>query len=160
MSWDDAERASKGKFIKLSHEGDRVVGVFLGEPCVTEQVWNDTTKAYEVYDPRKHVGIRPSVKYAMNFWDSSDGEVRVVRGNRNFFVALKNVRTKYGLDKWIFEVAQSSADPKKPNLTILPEKQIDAATADAVTGAVLHDLQALLGGQAQPEADDGDAIPF
>jgi hypothetical protein len=143
-----------GIFVRLASNGDKVTGVFCGEPHAREVVW--TGDRYETFDTKNPAhqadGKRPSLRVAINFFVLADGAMKVIEGGTQWFKDVLKVRDKYGLDKWSFEIERhgEAGDPKT-KYTILPEEKIDAALRQQIAGAQAHDLEAAVGG-----AGDGD----
>ena len=143
-----------GIFVRLASNGDKVTGVFCGEPHAREVVW--TGERYETFDAKNPAhqadGKRPSLRVAINFFVLAEGAMKVIEGGTQWFKDVLKVRDKYGLDKWSFEIERhgEAGDPKT-KYTILPEEKIDAALRQQIAGAAAHDLEAVVGG-----AGDGD----
>ena len=135
--------------------GDKVTGVFCGEPHAREVVW--TGERYETFDAKNPAhqadGKRPSLRVAINFFVLAEGAMKVIEGGTQWFKDVLKVRDKYGLDKWSFEIERhgEAGDPKT-KYTILPEEKIDAALRQKIEGAQAHDLEAVVGGAG--EGDD------
>ena len=95
-----------GIFVRLASNGEKVTGVFCGEPFAREVVW--TGERYEAFDPKNAAhqadGKRPSLRVAMNFFVIADGAMKVIEGGTQWFKDVLKVRDKYGLDKWSFEI--------------------------------------------------------
>jgi hypothetical protein len=143
-----------GIFVRLASNGDKVTGVFCGEPHAREVVW--TGERYETFDAKNPAhqadGKRPSLRVAINFFVLAESAMKVIEGGTQWFKDVLKVRDKYGLDKWSFEIERhgEAGDPKT-KYTILPEEKIDAALRQQIAGAQAHDLEAAVGG-----AGDGD----
>jgi hypothetical protein len=144
-----------GIFVRLASNGDKVTGVFCGEPHAREVVW--TGERYETFDAKNPAhqadGKRPSLRVAINFFVLAEGAMKVIEGGTQWFKDVLKVRDKYGLDKWSFEIERhgEAGDPKT-KYTILPEEKIDAALRQQIAGAAAHDLEAVVGGAG--EGDD------
>jgi hypothetical protein len=160
MAKDLAEKhaSTGGVFVRLANNGDKVTGVFCGEPFAREVVW--TGERYEAFDPKNpsHTadGKRPSLRVAMNFFVLAEGSMKVIEGGTQWFKDVLKVRDKYGLDKWSFEIERrgDAGDPKTKYM-ILPEEKIDAALRARIAEAQLHDVEATVGGAS----DDEDPKP-
>jgi hypothetical protein len=74
-------------------------------------------------------------------------EVKVLEQGAVFFKDLVQVRGKYGLDKWAFEVQRHGAakDPKT-TYSILPERQLTPEEQRAFQALPVHDLGKLYAG--------------
>jgi len=141
----DKHANSGGIFIRLTGDGDKIVGAFCGEPFPREVVWNG--ERYEDFDPDVHTDKRPSLRVMLNFFVPAEGEMKVIEGGTVWFKDVLKVRDKYGLDKWLFEVERhgEAGDPKT-TYTILPEEKLDDAHKGEIAGAGVHDLGALVSG--------------
>lgn len=135
-----------GIFLRLVNDGDKVVGVFCGEPFTREVVWMGDR--YETYDPAIHEGKRPTLRVLLNFFVPAEGAMKVIEGGTVWFKDVLKVRGKYGLDKWSFEIERHGAagDPKT-TYSILPEEKLGIETLAAIEKAGLHDLSAISAGQ-------------
>lgn len=166
-AWDQAKQfadkhaSTNGLFVRLTSDGDKVLGAFCGDPFVRQVLW--TGERYESYDPEnpdhRGAGKRPSMRVSLNFFVPSDNAMKVVEGNAQWFKDVCKVRDKYGLDKVLFEIERhgESGDPKT-TYTILPDAPIDAELRQRIAAAALHDLAAVVGGDADrgaPEAASG-----
>lgn len=162
-AWDTAKgleekhASAGGIFVRLASNGDKVTGVFCGEPHAREVVW--TGERYETYDDANPAhradGKRPSLRVAINFFVPAEKAMKVIEGGTQWFKDVLKVRDKYGLDKWSFEVERhgEAGDPKT-KYTILPEEKIDAALRQQIAEAPLHELEAVVGGAGE---EDGAA---
>ena len=161
-AWDTASRLAEkhanqgGIFVRLTSNGDKIVGAFCGEPFAREVVW--TGERYETYDPDVHTDKRPSLRVMLNFFVPAEQDMKVIEGGTNWFKDVLKVRDKYGLDKWLFEIERhgEAGDPKT-TYSILPEEKFDAALRRQIADAELHDLAALSSGEASGDkGDKGD----
>jgi len=141
----DKHASSGGIFIRLTGDGDKVIGAFCGEPFPREVVW--TGDRYETFDPDVHTDKRPSLRVMINFYVPAEQDMKVIEGGTVWFKDVLKVRDKYGLDKWLFEVERhgEAGDPKT-TYTILPEEKLDDAHKGEIAGAGVHDLGALVSG--------------
>jgi len=176
-AWDVAEdqmnkHDNGGLFVRLQNDGDKVVGVFVGDPLPREVVWTGEKYA-EMNTPEAERaaqdGKRPTLKVGINFYDLGDKSLKVYEMNVGTFKTLVKLRKKYGLDAWAFEVERQGAkgDPKT-KYSILPEHQLDDRQIDTIAHLELHDLSRRLGGKAANDncaqsttrTDCHDDIPF
>ena len=160
-AWDAASRLADkhanqgGIFVRLTSNGDKIVGSFCGEPFAREVVW--TGERYETYDPSVHTDKRPSLRVMLNFFVPAEGDMKVIEGGTNWFKDVLKVRDKYGLDKWLFEIERhgEAGDPKT-TYSILPEEKLDDELRAGIAGADPHDLAALSSGDATVSDKSGD----
>lgn len=149
--------AANGVFVRLANNGDKVTGVFCGEPFAREVIW--TGDKYEIYNAdnpaHQSTGKRPSLKVAINFFVLPEGEMKIVEGSTQWFNDLLKVRDKYGLENWSFEIERhGEAKDPKTKYSILPEDKIDSQLRARIAGAELHDLMAVLLNEADAKKDD------
>ena len=131
-----------GIFVRLASNGDKVTGVFCGEPHAREVVW--TGERYETFDAKNPAhqadGKRPSLRVAINFFVLAEGAMKVIEGGTQWFKDVLKVRDKYGLDKWSFGIERrgDAGDPKTKYM-ILPEEKIEAEVHEGEGGVRQRD---------------------
>ncbi|HEY3447289.1 MAG TPA: hypothetical protein VGK67_13030 [Myxococcales bacterium] len=139
-------------WLKLANDGDKAKVVVLGDPFPREVCFADGK--YMPFDEKlKAEGHKPSLRVAFNVAMLDTKEVKVLEQGVVFFKDLCQVREKYGLDKWAFEIRRNGAakDPKT-TYSILPEHQLTPAQQEEFKKLALHDLAALYQGTATAEA--------
>ena len=163
--WQQTEEMAKkheqggSLWLKLANHGDKVVVVFLGEPFPREVCFLDGK--YLPYDDKaKALGGKPSLRVALNVALYDTKEVKVLEQGVVFFKDLVQVRDKYGLEKWAFEVQRHGAakDPKT-TYSILPEHQLTGEQRQAFQGLPLYDLEKLYSESPEPDAGGAPAEP-
>ncbi len=145
-TWQDAERLAQkhtkqgtGLFVRLTNDGDKIVGAFCGQPYAREVVW--VSGHYENYNPHAHEGLVPSLKVMLNFYVPAEKDMKIIEGGSGWFKNILAVRDKYGLDKWLFEIVRrGKAGDKKTTYSILPEKEMSFEDRAAIKMAGLHEL--------------------
>lgn len=155
--WETAKDLSKkhaeagGLFVELKDHGDKVAGVFCGEPYAREVVWDDED-GYTPYDPHgKHAGQRANLRVALNFYVPAVGGMKIIEGGSRWFKSILAVRAKFPLDQWSVEIErQGGARDPKTTYTVLPHEQLDAATRAKIASMPLHDLERVLAGDTEP----------
>lgn len=161
-SKDLADRHSEGAgpWLRLANDGDKAVGVFLGDPFPREVHFVERyVTCAGASCPHCGDGKRPSLRVAINFHTGK--ELRVFEMGTVTFKDLLKVRDKYGLDKWSFEIERhgESGDPKT-TYSILPEERLSEKQLAEIKKLELHDLQKLYEEQDQDEEKAGkDAKP-
>ena len=163
-AWDQARSLAEqhanqgGIFVRLTNNGDKIVGAFCGEPHAREVIW--TGDRYEVFDDGNaaHTGKRPSLRVMLNFFVPAESAMKVIEGGTVWFKDVLKVRDKYGLDKWLFEIERhgESGDPKT-TYSILPEEKLDDEMRARIAAADPHDLASIGSGDA--DASDSKAQP-
>ncbi len=147
--WQETEELAKkhdqggSTWVKLPSDGDKTVVVFLGEPYPREVCFLDGK--YVRFDEKlKEQGQKSSLRVALNVALYDTKEVKVLEQGVVFFKDLVQIRAKYGLDKWAFEVQRHGAakDPKT-SYSILPEHQLTPEQQKEFQALPLHDLEKL-----------------
>ena len=163
--WETAKDLSKkhaeagGLFVQLKDHGDKIAGVFCGEPYAREVVWNDED-GYTPYDPNgKHAGQRASLRIALNFYVPAEGAMKIIKGGSQWFKGILAVRAKFPLDQWSVEIErQGAARNPKTTYTVLPHEQLDAATRAKIASMPLHDLERVLASNGEPSGAASSAV--
>jgi hypothetical protein len=159
-TWDYAKRlaekhaAAGGIFVRLQNDGDKVVGAFCGEPFAKEVYW-DGQKYSD--SPPEGVAAKPSLRVSLNFYSPAEGAMKIIEGGTAWFKDVLEVKDKYGLEKWTFEVKRrgKKGDPKT-KYSILPDAQVDDAMRARIDAAGLHDLGSVAG---SADADETAPAP-
>ena len=147
-AWDKAKRKAEehaqqsGVFAKLANDGDRVVGVFVGDPYAREVVW--TGERYETFDPDSPTPKegRKTLRVSLNFFVPADNAMKVIEGGTTWFKDVLKIKEKYGVKNWQFEVERhGDAGNPKTTYSILPEEKIDDELRARIEAAELHDLE-------------------
>jgi len=137
-----------GAWLKLANDGDTAVVVFLGQPHPREVVFLDNK--YVPFDEKlKALGHKSSLRVALNVAVYGTREVKVLEQAVTFFNTLMELRAKYGMEKWAFEVKRRGAakDPKT-TYSILPDRQLTEEEMAAFQELRLHDLAKLYAAEA------------
>jgi len=167
-AWDQAEglvdkhsSGAGGLFVRLTNNGDKIVGAFVGDPFAREVHW--TGERYEVCtgDGCKHCqesGKRPSLRVSMNCYARKERARKVIEGGVTWFKDLLKVRDKYGLDKWTFEVERhgDAGDPKT-TYTILPDEKLTDEQREEIAALQLHDLEKVTSGDSSSSSGSFDS---
>jgi hypothetical protein len=146
-AWDNAKElaekhaAAGGIFVRLQNDGDKVVGVFCGEPYAKEVYW-DGEKYSDT--PPEGAAAKPSLRVSLNLFVPAVGAMKIIEGGTAWFKDVLEVKEKYGLEKWTFEIKRrgKKGDPKT-KYSILPDTQVDDAMRARIAAAGLHDLGAI-----------------
>jgi hypothetical protein len=143
-----AERHTSSNFLRLANDGDKVVGVFVGEPLSREVVWTGE-KYLDVKNPEaeKYLkkGRSSSLRVAMNFYIPAEKAVKVYEMGAVVFKDVYKLRDKYGLDTWAFEIERHGGKgDNKTSYTILPEQRLDDGMRREIAQLELHDLEKVL----------------
>lgn len=147
--WERTEEMAKkhdmegSNWLRLANDKDSAVVVFLGEPFPREVCFVDGR--YELFsDEHKARGLKSSLRVAFNVALYDTKEVKVLEQGVVFFKDLLQVRDKYGLDKWAFEVQRhGAAKDLKTTYSILPEHQLSPDEQKEFQALPLHDLEKL-----------------
>jgi hypothetical protein len=152
-----AERHTSTTFLRLTNDGDKVVGVFVGEPLAREVVWTGE-KYLDAKSPEaeKYLkkGRSSSLRVAMNIYVLAENVVKVYEMGATVFKDVFKLRDKYGLDTWAFEIERHGGKgDNKTSYTILPEQRLDDAMRRKIAQLELHDLEKVL---SSTDDSDGD----
>jgi hypothetical protein len=156
-AWDTAKAlaekhvAAGGIFVRLQSDGDKIVGVFVGEPYAKEVYW-DGTKYSDT--PPEGAAVKASLRVSLNIFVPAEGAMKIIEGGTAWFKDVIAVRDKYGIDKYAFEITRrgKKGDPKT-KYTILPDVPVDDSMRARIAATPLHDLGAIGTGS------DADADP-
>jgi len=157
MSWESSKtvadkHASGGKYVRLKDDGDKVQGVFVGEPESREVVYDKDTNKYhdiETDEGKKHVkaGKKTTAKFLFNFFEPNPkapdtGEMKIYECGIVTFKDILKCRDKYGLDKKVFEIERrGKKGDTKTTYNVLPETDISDALKASIAKAALHNLK-------------------
>jgi hypothetical protein len=155
--WEQTEEMAKkhdadsSTWLKLANDQDTAVVVFVGDPYPREVSFIDG-KYVPADDAVRAAGHKVSLRVAYNVVLPETGEMKVLEQGVMFFKDLVQVREKYGLEKWAFEVKRHGAakDPKT-TYSILPERQLTAEERKAFQSVELLDLPKLYAGETEAE---------
>jgi hypothetical protein len=156
-----AERHTNSTFVRLANDGDKVVGVFVGEPLSREVVWTGE-KYLDVKNPEadKYLkkGRTASVRVAMNLYVLAEKAVKVYEMGAVVFKDVFKLRDKYGLDTWAFEIERHGGKgDNKTSYSILPEQRLDDAMRREIAQLELHDLEKVLS-HSDTSEDEGHSF--
>jgi hypothetical protein len=165
-AWDAAKGLAEkhansgGIFVRLANNGDKVTGVFCGEPYAREVIWNG--ERYENVDSKNAADAkRPSLRVAINFFVLPEGTMKVIEGGTQWFKDVLVVRSKYGLDRWSFEIERhGDAGDSRTRYSILPEQQIDEQLRTRIARAELFNLEAVVNGETSAESEMSEDAPL
>ena len=151
-----AERGTGGDlFLKLSDDGDNVIGVFRGEPLLREVFWNG--ERYEQKTDETPDTQRTSVRIAQNIV-VLEGETwvpKILEQSNRFFQNVIAVDEKYGIDKWSFEITRKGASgDTNTTYSILPETKLNSQDRLAIDSQDLLDLKHILLGGGESDVPD------
>jgi hypothetical protein len=92
------------KYIRLKADGDKVVGVFCGEPHAREVHWTGdkyvecTGNGCTLCADKE----KKSLKVLINFFVPDEDKMKIFEGSASWFRTLLEVREKYGLEDYLF----------------------------------------------------------
>ncbi|MCG8419847.1 MAG: hypothetical protein MJE77_18080 [Proteobacteria bacterium] len=149
-----ADELSDSIFVKLE-KGDKIVGVFLGDPHPKEVVWTG-----EIYVDANSAegraltkrGKKPTFRAAINIFVPDEEAVKIFEMSAPTFRDMFKLRQKYGLAGWAFEIEKQT----KSKYTILPEKQLSDEQKRRVAALELHDLGQIISGSSEGDFDSYD----
>lgn len=153
--WDNVkeriESADDGSslWVKLRDNGDKVVGVFLGDPYPREVIWTGeryVDASTPEAQPFIKEGKKPSLRIVINLAVRNDQgwDVKALEQTATFFKDVMKVDQKYGLDGWSFEIERhGAAGDTKTTYSILPEEKLSKADIKALEELDLLDLEGI-----------------
>lgn len=136
-----------GLWVKLKDDGDKVVGIFLGDPFPREVHWGG--ERYEECTGKEceHCKTsKPSLRISINLAMKTEKgwEVKALEQTATFFKDVMKCDEKYGLDAWSFEIERhGAAGDTKTTYSILPEEKLSKDDVKALEALQLLDLAAL-----------------
>jgi hypothetical protein len=153
-SWDQIDELAKHEdhanssstWVRLADDGDKIVGILCGNPYARSTCFVDG-KYVPATPELLAKGVKASTRVAINFAVLPGLEVKVLEmGLRGLYRQVQEVRRKYGLDTWAFEIKRCGAakDPKT-TYTVFPERQLTEDERRAVARLELKDLPKLYG---------------
>ena len=154
-SWDSAEKQAEnastagGVFLQLKNSGDTAVGAVCGDPATKEIVW--IAGKSEPYDQGKHAGLKPSLRFSVNFW-TKEG-MKIWEMSSMVFKQLCIIKRKYG-NRNLVEVTRRGTG-MDTEYTILPDAPIDVELGEQIAKAELYDLDAVPVPAAAPPCTTG-----
>lgn len=149
--WDNTAALSNkileasGIYVRLVNDGDKVVGVFCGQPFGRTVHWAGTSYEECAGNDCAHcaAGTRATLRVACNFYVLADRAMKIIEGGARWFDDVLNVRKKYGVADWAFEIARrGAANSPKTTYAILPDVRLDSAQRAQIAAVKLHDLAA------------------
>lgn len=142
LGWEESQKetekhSSTGKFCRLEGDGESVIVGFLGDPYSREVVWNEAENRYD----EAPAGEKSSLRVSINVYNVALKKVQIFEGGVTWFRQVLNVREKYGLSNWYFEIKRQGAkNNPKTTYTILPDNKIDDAGKKDLAAFELYDL--------------------
>ncbi len=152
---EEAKKAAvgSGKYLRLQDDGDSAIVAFLGEPVVREAIW--IGNGYEDYDPDKHKGQTPSIKFGICVYNKEHNKLQLFEQSGGTLGTLIEINAKYGQFQFWFEVKRKGAKGnKKTTYTILPDAPIIPAEKEDLMGLIKADK--LLDVEAEMSKGDDD----
>lgn len=144
--------AQGGAYVKLSNDGDKVVGVFCGDPYGRRLAWmGDRYEDYDENDPL-HRGIKPSLRIAVNFYVPDEHAMKIFEGTSAWFQDVIRVRKKYAGQSWVFEIQRhgKKGDPNT-KYSILPDAPVTPQLQQEIDACAMHDLMNRNGGTRESD---------
>jgi len=151
MSWESAEKlademdADGGDYIRLK-DGDKVVGAIVGAPVGRKCVWDGSSTVD--YNPDVHEGLKVKTRYAVPVYVPNKG-VKTFEVGPKLFRDILTCRSKYGLDKWLFEFSRKGSTMSDTEYKCMPDSLIADAPGMAAKIAAAGERAA----DAQPRND-------
>lgn len=156
-AWDDASRLAdehSGNFVRLSNDGDSIIGAFCGEPHTRKVHWTgEKTEDCTGDNCQLCQSGKPGLRISLNFYVPAKKSMLVFEQGPTWFKNVLQVKEKYGLNKKLFEIRRNGrpGDPKT-SYSILPDVDITPELQQEISAVKLNDL----GGQPKPAAQVAD----
>lgn len=157
---DEAKKAAvgSGKYLRLQDDGDSAVVAFLGEPVVKESIW--IGDGYEDFDPVKHKGKTPSVRFGICIYNREHGKLQLFEQGSGTLATLLGVYEKYGQFKFWFEVKRKGAKGNKKTVyAILPDAEITPEEKKDLMTLVKEDKLMDVEAEMSQSADESEEEP-
>ena len=136
------EMKDESVFVRLTGDGDSIVGAFLGDPFAREVVWNG--KCYENYNQEVHLQKRSVLRVMLNFYVPAEHRMKVFECGSFLFRDLLRMRDEYGFSRWLFEVHRhGESGDRNTRYFVVPSEQLNSAHIDEISKLNLHDLEEL-----------------
>lgn len=158
-----------GLFVKLK-DGERVMGVFRGDPSIFRQHWVDGRSSLCIGKAegceRCAAGEKPKFRFRLNFLTKEDGIwiAKIFEGNYGTYKDLKEIHeNNYSLPETLVTVSRSG-EKQNTRYVIMPVKNngnLKAADFQKLDKIPLNELSESPSTEA--EAEEGDAnedVPF
>jgi len=174
-AWDKAEEKAKDasksdKYVRLEDDGDKVLGVFCGDPHTRELYYDNVKKRYEDYtDEHRKAGKDSSFRASLNLLVYAEGngekmeelpaaKMKIIEGGVKWFKSVLKMKKKFGLEGKMFEIERSGKKgDTKTTYSILPERDLTEEEKKTIRTLDLLNLAESVGGSSDSEsASDGD----
>jgi hypothetical protein len=140
-------------WLRLVSDGDRAVVAFLGEPLAREVCFVEG-RSVPFDETQRAAGKRPALRFAFDVALPDRGEVLVMEQGRAFYKNLCELRARYPLDQWLFEIERhGAARDSRTTYTIAPRKHLDASERKALAALPRHDLARVVGARRDDGSD-------
>lgn len=139
MSWETLEKKLKeeggGRFLKLK-DGEKVVGVFVGEPVTLYKKYQDKTE-YSEWAPDRNF------KFKLNFLIKENGVwvAKIFEQGKTVLHSIVAVKNKYGLE-CLFEISRKGSGKDDTVYHILFEEKLSPGAKEEIKKVKLNDLKA------------------
>jgi len=151
----ETEMSKRRVWLRLAHDGDKVIVAFLGEPF-TREVCFVEGRSVPFDETLRAQGHKPSLRFAFDVALMDGGrDVLVMEQGRAFYKQLSEVRAHYPLESWTFQI-ERQGKPRDPRTTysITPKKHLDHGERNMLAALPRHDLARIVGAI---RADGSDA---
>ena len=160
-----------GLFVKMG-DGDKLVGVFRGDPAIRQVHWVQQTKRYEPCRGGECdlcADDKPKTRFKINIIVKENGVyvAKIFDGSYGTYLDMKNLHEGgYNLEKTAVEITRQGTGTKTRFiiLPLPPGKQPNAASFAAMAKVPSVSLEDRSGGaesEQQPESSEPDSdIPF
>jgi len=137
-------------FLRLKPDEDVVV-VFLGEPCMTEVLWEDG--GYQLFDPNKHADKKPTQRFSINVYLEKENHVSIFEGPFGFFEELKRARSKNSFESSVFRLKRVG-EGQKTSYQIDCVMVLTDVVRQRIESLPRHDLEERASQSGKPKSSD------
>lgn len=168
MKFQKKETVASKHFLALK-DGDKIKGVFRGDPYETMVHWTDKVKN-ECTGPLTceicKTGEKPKFRFRINFIskEAENYTAKIWEQGKRVYNQLEALNNSYELEKTVMEIVRHGSDTKTI-YTIVPlpppNGQVDPEKEKKLSTIPLHDLENIDAVEASVSANSyGDDVPF
>jgi len=144
------EVSDTGYMLKFTHEKQHVYLVFVGEPYAYEAVFVPGISSWVLAQdacvaPSGATQLRVRINVYVLEHGSVPGGMRIFDMDVRTFKDLVNLRDKYGLEAWVYDLCVEKLDARNPDISIYPEMRLQDDLRSKIAVAPRHVLTSLPG---------------
>ncbi len=145
--------SANGLFVKLPADGDKIIGVFCGEPYAREVLWiDDRCITYDERDP-VHKGKKASMRVALNFYVLAERTMKIIEGGVTWFKDLDAVTQQFPIEEHKFQIQRrGGANDPRTSYLFMPMGEVDQSLRSEIAKAELHNIEQVYSGHGPQDA--------